>query len=263
MANPQIEDGYTRVANEILEKVYSSGFNGTELEIILCVWRYTYGFQRKEKDLSESFISKAIGKHKKQVGMELAKLIQFRVIVEIKVASFNTPRVIAFNKNFDEWELNSRQGAKILTPNKDATTTGSRLTTSTGSKFIDQERNNKEIYKENNIVVSKRTEIPYQEIIDYLNEQTGKAFKSNTVKTRKFIQARFSEGYKTDDFKRVIRQKVQDWKGTEQDKYLRPETLFGTKFEGYLNQSPATAQRSITEPQEGSVDYSEADRGWE
>ena len=46
-----------------------------------------------------------------------------------------------------------------------------------------------------------------------------------------------NEGFNLDDFKRVIDIKVDDWRGTEFEKYLRPETLFGTKFENYLNQN--------------------------
>ena len=47
---------------------------------------------------------------------------------------------------------------------------------------------------------------------------------------------RTDEGFTLDDFKQVVNNKVAEWKGTDMEKYLRPETLFGTKFEGYLNQ---------------------------
>lgn len=45
-----------------------------------------------------------------------------------------------------------------------------------------------------------------------------------------------SEGFNVDDFKAVIDKKCADWLKTDMEKYLRPETLFGTKFEGYLNE---------------------------
>ncbi|GAK01484.1 replication protein [Geomicrobium sp. JCM 19055] len=54
-ANPQAENGYTRVANEIMEVVQEYKFSANELKIILCIWRYTYGFQRKEHSISLSF----------------------------------------------------------------------------------------------------------------------------------------------------------------------------------------------------------------
>lgn len=78
--------------------------------------------------------------------------------------------------------------------------------------------------------------IPYKEIVDYLNEKTGKNFKHKTAKTRKFIEARWNQDFRLDDFKKVIDIKTDEWLNTDSDKYLRPETLFGTKFESYLNQ---------------------------
>lgn len=77
---------------------------------------------------------------------------------------------------------------------------------------------------------------PYGEIVSYLNEQTGKNFRSSARDTQRRINARWREGYRLDDFKAVIDVKTAEWKGTSQDQYLRPETLFGTKFESYLNQ---------------------------
>ena len=74
------------------------------------------------------------------------------------------------------------------------------------------------------------------EIIDYLNFKCGTNYKSSTTKTKKLIKARLNEKFTLEDFKTVIDKKTKEWKGTEYEKFLRPETLFGTKFEGYLNQ---------------------------
>lgn len=81
-----------------------------------------------------------------------------------------------------------------------------------------------------------KTNIPYQEIIDYLNIRTGANYKHTTKKTKDFIKARFNEGFGLDDFKNVIDKKCNEWINTDMQKFLRPETLFGTKFESYLNQ---------------------------
>lgn len=75
-------------------------------------------------------------------------------------------------------------------------------------------------------------------VVSYLNERTGKNFRASSRATREKIRARLNEGFSVDDFKRVIDVKSAEWMGTEQEKYLRPETLFGTKFESYLNQRP-------------------------
>lgn len=82
----------------------------------------------------------------------------------------------------------------------------------------------------------EKDKIPYKEIIEYLNQKTNSHYKSTSVKTRKQIHARYEEGFTLDDFKKVIDMKVAEWTGTEFEMYLRPETLFGTKLEWYLNQ---------------------------
>ena len=75
----------------------------------------------------------------------------------------------------------------------------------------------------------------YKYIVEYLNKKTGASYKSTTKKTKSCIQARLKEGFTVDEFKIVIDKKYEEWKGTEFEQYLRPETLFGTKFENYLN----------------------------
>lgn len=91
--------------------------------------------------------------------------------------------------------------------------------------------------------VKKKESPPYQEIIDYLNEKAGKKFKVND-KTKTHINARVNDGYTLPDFRAVIEKKVAEWRGTEMDKFLRPETLFGTKFESYLNQNETVKKRA-------------------
>lgn len=86
------------------------------------------------------------------------------------------------------------------------------------------------------------------EIVEYLNKKTGKNFRATAEKTQKHINARLREGYTVDDFKKVIENKVSEWKGTNMEQYLRPETLFGTKFESYLYQNCAkTAKNEFDE----------------
>lgn len=76
----------------------------------------------------------------------------------------------------------------------------------------------------------------YSLVINRLNEVCNKNYKSSTPKTKKLIQSRLNENFTLEDFYKVIEFKSQEWLGTEMEKYLRPETLFGTKFEGYLNE---------------------------
>jgi len=76
--------------------------------------------------------------------------------------------------------------------------------------------------------------------IVYLNQVANKRYKF-VDKTKRLLLARFKEGYTLEDFKQVIDIKTAEWKDNpEFSKYLRPETLFGSKFDGYLNQKPKT-----------------------
>ncbi len=76
-----------------------------------------------------------------------------------------------------------------------------------------------------------------EEIIAYLNMATGKKFSSTGVDNTKFVTKRLSENYSFEDFKHVIDVKTAKWKGTDMDEYLRPQTLFGNKFNAYLNET--------------------------
>lgn len=85
--------------------------------------------------------------------------------------------------------------------------------------------------------------IPFREIVSYLNQKAGTKYKHSSKNTKKYITARWNEGYQLQDFFTVIDKKCTNWLNTEQAIYLRPETLFGTKFEGYLNQPEKKSKR--------------------
>ncbi|PAF13676.1 replication protein [Shouchella clausii] len=115
---------------------------------------------------------------------------------------------------------------------------GSGNVTVTESNATDiEEELDKEIDKEDNI--------PFVEIIGYLNEKANKNFKYSTAKTKSVIRARWNEGFTLNDFKKVIDIKCAEWLNKqEMNKFLRPETLFGSKFEGYLNQNQTASNDS-------------------
>lgn len=88
------------------------------------------------------------------------------------------------------------------------------------------EENNKDI---NNIKIINN-------IVDYLNTKANTHYKSTTNKTKTLINSRLREGFTEEDFKTVIDKKCEEWLQTDYEKFIRPDTLFGTKFESYLNQ---------------------------
>lgn len=102
---------------------------------------------------------------------------------------------------------------------------------------IDYTETSSETIKDTMSSSDEHDHIPYSEIVEYLNEKTNSQFRSTTKKTQTVIKARYNEGYVIDDFKKVIDVKTADWlNNSKMNMYLRPETLFGTRFEGYLNQ---------------------------
>lgn len=89
----------------------------------------------------------------------------------------------------------------------------------------------------------------YISIIDFLNKTINSNYRYTTEKTKNLMKARIKENFTVEDFKIVISKKAKEWIGTEQEKYLRPETLFGTKFESYLNQKESVVNQK---PQQGN-----------
>lgn len=84
-----------------------------------------------------------------------------------------------------------------------------------------------------------------KEIVNYLNTITGSKYRYNSNSTKRHINARLNEGFTLEDFKKVIDNKYADWKGTQWEEYLRPVTLFGEKFEGYLNQKSTSKNKNF------------------
>lgn len=124
-------------------------------------------------------------------------------------------------------------------------------------RTTNKELNNKEpSNKEPNIKeygpAKAEPSIPYKKIIEYLNSKTGRQFNFKGQANRRLIKARFNEGYTEDDFYKVIDIKTEEWTNTDMEKYLRPNTLFGNKFDGYLNQEPVEPVKEDKKSKEDS-----------
>lgn len=92
-------------------------------------------------------------------------------------------------------------------------------------------------------VEDESDKVPYKEIIDYLNQKLGTHYLPKSKDSRKAIHARWAEGYRLEDFKKVIDNMTERWgKDAKMADYLRPITLFSPKFESYLNLKPVVAE---------------------
>ena len=109
------------------------------------------------------------------------------------------------------------------------------------SEQLQQVEGGKQQQSNNNVTtLSKKKEKDnniYSLVIDYLNKKASTNYRASTKNTQSFINARVKEGYAVEDFKKVIDSKSREWLGTDFEKYLRPATLFGSKFESYLNEA--------------------------
>lgn len=112
---------------------------------------------------------------------------------------------------------------------------------------------------------------PTEEVVNHLNLRAGTKYKPTTANTRKLINARLKEGFTVDDMKLVIDKKCADWlNNPKMAEFLRPDTLFGNKFEGYLNARPNTRPyalsntnaASIAQDAEGHVAECTRENGW-
>lgn len=104
----------------------------------------------------------------------------------------------------------------------------------------------------NNTSINNTSINIYSRVIDYLNKKADTRYRSTTKKNKDLIKARINEGFTEDDFIKVIDNKVKEWVNTDMQKYLRPETLFGTKFEGYLNKKEVVSNGQYSNGKHGN-----------
>jgi phage replication O-like protein O len=178
VASPQVENGYTRIANELLEAIYSTGFNGTQFKILLCIIRYTYGFKRKSHDLSIGFISKATGVSKRYISAELSRLIDNKVIAVLQEHTDTTSRVLALNKNYKQWTIGgtgNHQMNNTSTGEPTQHTTDEELFNTTDEELFTQERNIKENIKESSSSINNLPPLMNDENL----KRIAKAYKDN------------------------------------------------------------------------------------
>ena len=165
---------------------------------------------------SMSFLAKEWGWDRRTVRRFIG-VLESDGMVSLECTTHSTTITI---ENYSKWQ--------------DSVTTNSagECTTECTTECTQKKKEKKE--KKNNIY--SRAE--HDEIIAYLNSRIDTHYRSTTKKTNSLINARLKEGFTVSDFKTVIDVKADEWKGTDMERYLRPETLFGTKFESYLNQKP-------------------------
>lgn len=106
MADPQVRNGYTRIANELLEAICRLNISGNEMRILLYIIRRTYGFNRTYAEMPLSEISAAVGMRKNHIS-EAIKKLSAKKIIELHPSKGPKPQTISIVKNYEEWAVES------------------------------------------------------------------------------------------------------------------------------------------------------------
>lgn len=161
MANPQKENGYTQIANEVLEKLCETPISGGELKIVLCVIRHTWGFHKKTDKISISQLVTKTKLCRKQVCENLNKLVTKKLLLKDDKALINEYQ---FNKNYDDWLVTKRELGSYEKVTKVVTKTTPKVVT----KKLPTKESKDIITKETTTnVVEGKPSNELQELVDY------------------------------------------------------------------------------------------------
>ncbi|WP_171334879.1 replication protein [Anoxybacillus sp. EFIL] len=199
MADVQLEHGYTKIANEILEHLALTKLSPTQFRLILVIWRYTYGFNRKDHAMSLSFLAEATGVHKQRVKQELDKLIESNIVIVTEEGTNSKSRKLAFNKDYDTWLLQSMKESAV---SEIADTRVSEIADTRVSEIADT--------RVSEIADTRVSEIAYQEIKN-INKNLNKYKEDDESTVDKILDLlQKSKILDKNDITEFLREDIQD-----------------------------------------------------
>lgn len=138
MSTPQLENGYTRIANELLDALCKEKLNGAEFNVLLFIIRQTYGYHKKERKMTIKYIASGTNALERTVKRALDKLIKNNIILS-KSAYSTAPKIYSLNKSYKTWVSDkndtnlvtkmSRQNCHQLSDKNDTNTSVKNVTT--------------------------------------------------------------------------------------------------------------------------------------
>lgn len=155
MANPQKENGYTAIANEILEKLVNTSLLGSEFQVLFFIIRKTYGYQKKADIISLSQFQKGTGISRPTIVKTIKNLISRNMIVKIYLPEDKIS--FSINKDYDSWVVNT---SKLV---KGKWVTSKHILTETSKDVLTHKRN-KENTKE--IILAEQSSADIVKVID-------------------------------------------------------------------------------------------------
>jgi len=255
----------TPIKNKILIDILAKGLlSKDEMRIIFYIIRWSWGFdgevrrQDWTKELTKRQIAEDIGMAEQHIGKNINKMISKNIII-VKDDCYQ------FNEHYEKWgkltksvsfnndkkltkkvsktnQIGYQNSPNLLVKLTKKVSLGIPNNKGKGIKNKDLkggEHSFKETLKDN----KDNKERLRSQIIEYLNKITGAKYKPNTPATVKCINARIKEGFTLENFRYVIEVKWIEWEGKftkdgkNMEDWMRPITLFSTKFESYLNQA--------------------------
>jgi len=234
MADVQLENGYTRIANELLESLSQVKLNGTQYAILLCVIRSTYGFQKKSHELSLNYIKKYTGRNKNHIKKELDKLIDKKVVKVYKKPTFNKSRKLGINKDYTVWQLEDSTQIEVHPSKENTHSTLIRVPHST-QIGVPKKKVYKEIYKDKDQVTLVRNLKKFQ--TDYFkkvlppDKQPKFDIDSMPYKAAKYLRKLILENNSKEPVPDENPKELKDW-ALELDRLNRLGPV-GAKNKGY------------------------------
>lgn len=233
-----LDNGYTRIANEILDAVMIAGLTKHQLLIIMAVWRKTYGYNKKTDWIGNEQMELMIGIDKTKCSTAKNQLVRMKILIQ-------EGRKVGINKNISEWNTDIDRNGKTFTETVKvsfAKTVKSALPKRSNTK----DNNTKD--KKDKIPLTPEGENIALEILGYYNELTGSRCQSiapilkalNTVKSK-------GECFTADEIKLVMEWAVKKWKN---GKSVKPENICRmTRFDGYLSDAMKWKYRDGINPE--------------
>lgn len=233
-----LDNGYTRIANEILDAVMIAGLTKHQLLIIMAVWRKTYGYNKKTDWIGNEQMELMIGIDKTKCSTAKNQLIRMKILIQ-------EGRKVGINKSISEWNTDIDRNGKTFTEKVKVSFTET-VKSALPKRSNTKDNNTKD--KKDKIPLTPEGENIALEILGYYNELTGSRCQSiapilkalNTVKSK-------GECFTADEIKLVMEWAVKKWKN---GKSVKPENICRmTRFDGYLSDAMKWKYRDGINPE--------------
>ncbi|WP_456309797.1 replication protein [Serratia proteamaculans] len=230
-----LDDGFTRVANELLDAVLASGLTEIQIHIVLAVWRKTYGWNKKMDWITNEELERMTAKDRTKCSTAKNQLIRMQVLVQ-------QGRSVGMNKNISEWKTKVNGFGKTFTESVKVSFTKSvkgSLPNQSNTKDTIQKTINTDPPKAPKGEFSEEVISQAKQVLEYYNELTGTTCRSAEAFAVLLTERSARDAYTVDDLKLVVRWVVLTWK-RRNGTVAKPSNICRVnRFDGYLADASA------------------------